>query len=139
MRLILVALVCTTTFAAAETTKSDKGKTTHSKWQGTYTCAQGLTGVNLTIDEKCSGDTCALTAVFEFGEVKENPGVPHGSFRMVGESKGLQVTLRPDKWIEQPTGWIMVGVTATKNPKEHTLVGSMDHPSCGSISLKNVP
>ncbi|HTR51122.1 MAG TPA: hypothetical protein VMJ10_10485 [Kofleriaceae bacterium] len=138
MRWSLVML-CASGLAAAETSGPVKAKAEHSKWQGTYTCAQGLTGVNLTIDAHCKDDTCALVAIFEFGEIKENPGVPHGSFRMVGESKGNEVTLRPDKWIEQPPGWIMVGVTATRNPKEHTLIGRMDHPSCGDISLKNVP
>ena len=138
MRWIVVALWCAGGLASAETSTPDKGKAERSKWQGTYTCAQGVTGVNLTIDARCNGDTCALTAIFEFGEVKENPGVPHGSYRMVGESKGLEYTLRPDKWIERPDHYYMVGLTATKDPKAHTLNGRIDDTWCGGISLKNV-
>ena len=123
----------------AETSQPAKTSAQRSKWQGTYVCAQGVTGVNLTIDERCRGDTCTLAAIFEFGEVKENPGVPHGSYKMIGESHGLVYTLKPDAWIERPDGYIMVGLTATKDPEQHTMTGRIDNESCGDIALKNVP
>jgi len=133
MRVILVALLCTSAVVAAETAKTD-----HTKWQGTYTCAQGLTGVNLTIDERCVNKKCSVTAIFEFGAIKENPGLPHGSFRMTGESDGTHYALRPDAWIEQPPGWFMVGVTATRDDAHHTMDGRMENATCGEIHLKAV-
>jgi hypothetical protein len=136
MRVIAFALLFSAGLASAETSKT---KTQHTKWQGTYTCAQGRTGVNLTLDETCDGSKCTVAAIFEFGAVKENPGVPHGSFRLTGESDGKHYTLRPDAWIEQPPGWMMVGVTATKDEAHHTLSGRMEHWSCGEINLTGVP
>ncbi|HEY1558052.1 MAG TPA: hypothetical protein VGF94_24650 [Kofleriaceae bacterium] len=133
MRVVLLALLCASGVASAETAKTE-----HTKWQGTYTCAQGPTGVNLTIDESCDGKKCSVTAIFEFGAIKENPDLPHGSFRMTGESDGTHYALHPDAWIEQPPGWIMVGVTATKDDAHHTMSGRMEHPSCGEIHLKTV-
>jgi hypothetical protein len=74
-------------------------------WQGAYGCNQGVTGLTLTIDASASGE---LTAVYEFYEVPENPGVPSGSFRMTGTYNEGQISLQGDEWLDQPEGYGMV-------------------------------
>jgi len=50
-------------------------------WRGTYECAQGVTGANLTIRQ---GFGTAIDAVLHFYAVPQNPGVPTGCFKMSG-------------------------------------------------------
>ena len=50
-------------------------------WKGAYGCAQGVTGLTLTIEPEVDG---VVSATYEFYAVPENPGVPNGSFRMNG-------------------------------------------------------
>jgi hypothetical protein len=79
-------------------------------WRGTYMCAQGLTGLTLTIEPSAYG----LTAVFEFYPIAQNSLVPTGRFRMEGFFDGTwrTLTLQPREWIEQPPGYLTVGLEA---------------------------
>lgn len=109
----------------------------HTEWLGHYTCAQGVTALRLAIEVHDRG---AATAVFEFGPLDENPGVPRGSYRMTGvvtvaPSGELDVDLTPREWLEQPTGYMMVGLTATSDPQRKTLQGHIDNPTCGELEL----
>jgi hypothetical protein len=101
-------------------------------WRGYYTCAQGVTALELTIVTR-GGDA---TAVFSFGPIDANPTVPHGSYSMVGTARDdggkLAYQLEPDAWIEQPTGYIMVGLHAASADRVH-LHGRVDHASCGAL------
>lgn len=71
------------------------------QWKGTYTCGQGLTGFNLDISDEGGG---AVSAVFSFGPVESNPGVPNGSYSMTGRLDPQSLTLTPKAWIEKPWG-----------------------------------
>ena len=114
-----------------------------SQWRGTYTCAQGATAVELSVEQRCGAVGCQVAAVFEFGPLAENPSVPHGSYRMLGEittdgDGNAVLTLRPEAWIDEPDGYMMVGLTATSDHDQRLLHGHMDNPSCGEISLDRV-
>jgi hypothetical protein len=125
----------------------------HTEWLGHYTCAQGVTALRLAIDIERGReerqatperievhDRGAAVAIFEFGPLDENPGVPRGSYRMTGvvtiaPSGELQVDLTPREWLEQPTGYMMVGLSATSDPQRQTLRGHIDNTSCGTLEL----
>jgi serine/threonine protein kinase len=77
-------------------------------WTGTYTCSQGPTNLNLTINDQAGG---GITAIFAFGSASNN-SVPPGSFAMKGTYSGGTLTLNPDHWIQRPTDYEMVGLTA---------------------------
>jgi len=109
----------------------------HSDWQCVYECAQGPTAVKLGLDVARSGDTIAR---FEFNALATNPSVPHGSYRMRGKLKmigggSFELALVPDEWIERPPGYIMVGLTVVSDRERTGLIGHIDNPQCGNITL----
>ncbi len=78
-------------------------------WSGTYTCAQGLTGVTFAFDPPSGGE---ISAVVSFFPVESNPGVASGRFRVTGPAPGpgdRAMVFYPDGWIEKPPGYVMVG------------------------------
>lgn len=78
-------------------------------WSGTYTCAQGLTGVTFTFDAPSGGE---ISAVVAFYPVASNPDVPSGRFRVTGTAPApgdRALIFYPDGWIERPPGYVMVG------------------------------
>jgi len=109
----------------------------HSEWRGEYECAQGLTTVRLGLDVARTGEA---TATFEFSEHPTNPGVPHGSYRMRGKLRmigggSFELALAPSEWIERPPGYVMVGLTVVSDRDRHGLLGHIDNPQCGNITL----
>lgn len=109
-----------------------------SVWSGFYECAQGRTAVTLTIVARSSGSAKAL---FEFGPHEGNPGVPAGKYRMTGtfrEDDGgrLQLSLQPQRWIEQPSGYTMTGVAARSDASRRRLEGSILSERCGEIVVE---
>jgi hypothetical protein len=110
----------------------------HSEWAGRYVCGQGATAVRLTIDAQPTGEA---TATFEFGALPENPDLPSGAFRMTGGlhrtgDGGLETKLLPVQWIDQPAGYVMVGVTAVTDPAQRVLRGTIDSPSCSGFEVR---
>lgn len=97
------------------------------EWIGTYTCAQGNTGIILSIQENGS----KLNATFDFFGLPTNPDVPVGSYTLEGifDSSG-NIDLEPVRWINQPTGWSMEGFEARLNP----VTGTLDGNICGNTS-----
>jgi hypothetical protein len=112
----------------------------HTLWQGRYLCAQGPTGLALTLD--LSGDGRA-SAVFDFGAVPENPTVPTGRYLVLGSARprgdgGLDLALAPDRWIAQPPGYVMVGLSAIIDAGARVLRGRIENPSCTGVELFRV-
>ena len=111
----------------------------HSLWNGRYECAQGITGLALTLDLEAGG---RATAVFEFGPVPENPAIPSGRYLMAGtffqSAEGTQLTLVPDRWIAQPPGYLMVGLEARIDAPARAMSGRVEHPTCTVLSLIRV-
>lgn len=137
MRSAVLLLLVVTTSAAADSTVPMK-----SVWIGAYTCGQGVTNVRLTIETRDGGDGHAAAAHFQFGPNETNRSVPHGDYWLTGtvrEVKGrLEVTLRPDHWGVRPSGYVMVGVTATSDREQRSLDGTIDDASCTTIHVKRV-
>ncbi|ABW16222.1 hypothetical protein Franean1_6888 [Parafrankia sp. EAN1pec] len=79
-------------------------------WRGSYACAQGATGLSLRI---AGTDLAALTAVFDFYPLPENPAVPRGSFTMTGSVQGGRILLAGHEWVSRPAGYEMVNLTGT--------------------------
>lgn len=115
------------------------GPPEHSVWRGKYTCAQGLTALQLTIDVASTGDA---NAVFEFGPHEGNPDLPSGSYRMVGSVREigpkLQIRLAPERWIDQPEGYLMVGLEADSDAEQRRLTGRITYEGCGGVELRRL-
>ncbi len=112
----------------------------HTLWSGRYECAQGVTGLTLTLDVEPDG---RAGAVFDFGPTPQNPTLPTGRYLVVGRADlagdgGTLLTLAPDRWIAQPPGYVMVGLGAAIDPAGRSMQGHVDHPSCGALALTRV-
>jgi hypothetical protein len=84
------------------------------KWKGTYACAQGLSGLTLTIKPGKTVDTTmhTLTATFAFYPVAANPKVPSGSYSMNGYYFPGGIDLLPGQWISKPSFYGTYAVVA---------------------------
>jgi hypothetical protein len=81
-------------------------------WQGTYTCAQGLTGVQIIVgtEDVRSG---AAPVQLSFYPVPSNPSVPQGSATFRATLSHGTVSLTPVAWKVQPSGWTLNEWTGT--------------------------
>ena len=80
------------------------------EWVGRYICNQGVTALHLTIQKTGAGK--GVTATFNFGPPPENPDVPKGAYAMRGtyDPASRRIKLEGDRWINQPFGYLMVGL-----------------------------
>jgi hypothetical protein len=103
-------------------------------WEGTYVCSQGLTGLDLRVEASASGK---LTAFADFYPVPSNPDVPSGSVLWTGSYNAKGVTFTPVKWLVEPPGYEMVGLSgATPGSKGvNTFRGSISNSACGTFLL----
>ncbi|MEE2961592.1 MAG: hypothetical protein VYA34_12685 [Myxococcota bacterium] len=84
-----------------------------TEWVGWYTCsgAQGKTALTLTTS--WNPNTNGMSGIFAFSEHPDNPGLPFGSFSLVGtyNPDDRTMSLLPKAWIVHPGTWNMVGMT----------------------------
>ena len=114
-------------------------------WRGTYKCGQGLTGLDLLIEQDQDG---GLVAEFHFYAVPSNPGVPSGRFRMSGSvtpASVVRLLASDDDWIDRPRGYIVVGLVGSISSDGAQLAGEVvegdGRPSagCSAFTLARVP
>lgn len=125
--LALVTAVLAPVAAAQEVT---------GEWTGRYICGQGVTALNLTITKAASPS--ALTATFRFGPLPENPEVPKGTYQMRGtyDSPSRHVRLDGVRWIDAPSGYIMVGLDGHVNASGSRITGSVPNMfPCSSFEV----
>jgi hypothetical protein len=104
-------------------------------WQGEYDCAQGVTGLTLTLDIGQGGQVRGL---FDFYPVVENPAVPHGCFQMSGSLDGTgHLALVPGDWLLQPPLYVAVGLAGVLSGG--SLGGTIDGPGCSVFLLHPAP
>jgi hypothetical protein len=111
----------------------------HTVWRGFYDCAQGKTAVQLTLDLDTDG---SAKAIFDFGPHADNPDLPAGSYRLIGTSREdgpkLAIELVPDRWISQPPGYEMVGLTAATGSRRLRLRGQISNPACSTFDVQRM-
>jgi hypothetical protein len=104
-------------------------------WQGDYDCAQGVTGLTLTLEVSAAGQAQAL---FEFHSVPANPTVPTGCFQMSGSlDTAGNLNLLPGAWLLQPPGYVTVGLIG--NLDGQILHGTVIGPGCSTFLLTRMP
>lgn len=97
-------------------------------WRGSYTCAQGLTGLTLTL--RAGASSGALEGSFSFYALPQNPNVPSGEYLMRGTQTGSHVQLSGEQWITRPESYMMVGLTGdVSGGSPATFTGQV--PECG--------
>lgn len=108
-------------------------------WRGTYDCAQGLTGINLTIRQ---GFGSAVDAVFHFYAVPQNPGVPTGCFKMRGRldpyTREFSLTSDNGQWIVRPPDYVVVNFHGSLGADGRSMRGRVEGPGCSQFDLQRL-
>lgn len=95
---------------------------------GTYLCAQGWTALTLHI-RAVSGSSVQAEFVFN-----HTPSRAAGRYTLAGTcAPDGRVRLTPIAWIEQPPGYIMVGMDGVVSGATYS--GTITHDACGSFRL----
>jgi len=98
------------------------------RWTGTYTCAQGLTGLTLTLEAGVMGQ---VSGRFDFHPAPGNMSVPSGSYYMMGwYSRDGTLALVGVEWIQQPGNYLMVGLMGRLTDGGRRLEGTV--PECSA-------
>jgi hypothetical protein len=101
-------------------------------WEGSYLCGQGETGLKLTIGPADSSGKAQVT--FDFFPLPSNPSAATGSYSMTlaGAANGLRFT--PERWIDQPTGYEMVGMVVD-SASTGKIAGKITSAACSTFSV----
>lgn len=118
-------------------------RTVLGQWVGTYTCAQGLTGLTLTIAE---ATPTSARAVFHFYADPRNPRVPTGCFMMDGRYDPASGKLRLDggDWLLRPAGYRVVSFEGEVDAEGRRFEGKVTgprapFPGCTTFHLAREP
>jgi len=108
-------------------------------WRGTYDCAQGLTGINLTVRQ---GFGTSVEAVFHFYAVPQNPGVPTGCFKMSGrlDPNTREFVLESDesRWLVRPPDYVVVNFRGILGRDGRSMRGRVEGPGCTQFGLQRL-
>jgi hypothetical protein len=99
-------------------------------WRGDYICAQGATGLTLTV---LPGLGERVDAIFRFSALPSNPSVPDGCFEMTGTVKDGAVSLTAGRWLLKPPGYVTVDLKGKVT--DDAMGGTVAGPGCTTFSL----
>jgi len=114
-------------------------RTVLGEWVGTYTCAQGLTGLTLTLTE---ATPTSANALFHFYADPRNPRVPTGCFSMDGgyDPASGQLALKGGPWLLRPAGYSVVSFDGRVDAEGRHFEGVVRGPSgCTTFALARAP
>jgi len=104
------------------------------KWSGTYVAKQGEVGATVKMTEVAE-DSEQVRGIFWFYNLPGQSNSKNGAFEVFGTlSDGGEVTFRPGRWIEQPSGYRYFGFTGILDESSQTVRGEIR--GLGSIFLE---
>ena len=136
------ALAVSTTSARSSSSPSLKARTSGDspfqrgdRLSGHYVCAQGRTELTLLIED-VDGDDVGALFEFDYPGGGGSNAPASGSFRMHGsvDPRSRAVSLDGDRWLEQPEGYVMVGLVGTVS-RSGSITGNVKGPGCSSFYL----
>ena len=137
-----IAVLCCALLAAAASQASIRTLASpgdwSGAWHGTYDCAQGITGLDLTISPLGAR---SVKAVFSFHAVPQNPSVPSGEFEMAGQlgERPGHLMLRAGAWTVQPILYVTVDLDGDFHPASTEYRGRVLGPGCTFFHLRRDP
>lgn len=134
MRSSLAAFVVATALGAHVSAVGQVVPSPAGDWTGTYICMQGETSLRLTITPKIGG---GVDALFHFGRLPSNPGVPEGCFLMTGtfDPPTGRLTLIPTRWLLHPYTFVTVELDGALDPSGSQISGTVAGPGCTTFEL----
>lgn len=102
-----------------------------SSYEGQYVCAQGQTAMSLTVV-----DVEGARVQFR-GDFYHAGTDTRGAYLLRGycNERTRRLVLIPTGWVQQPPGYIMVGMSGVVGVGGRTFSGRMLHRSCGEFSF----
>jgi hypothetical protein len=99
-------------------------------WHGKYVCAQGLTGLALTITKTANGSD--WIARFCFCAIEENPNLPTGECELTSPVVPNETIVKftPLRWIMRPPGWEMRPLELWQSADGQHIFGQIDALDC---------
>ncbi len=135
MRTVPFVIAALIAAAVSSPALADKGQLT-GRFEGGYECAQGTTWLRLDTKAKGNGE---MTATFAFGTAvlhgETINTVPDGKYAMRGRWSGNHFQLEPERWINRPAGFTMVGITGDADGTG-ALSGDVNFPGCSLFSVR---
>lgn len=127
--------------AAAQSTSTSTSdpRSVVGPWVGTYVCAQGLTGLTLSIAEATPTQARAL---FHFYADPRNPRVPTGCFTMSGQYDPAsgRLQLKGGDWLLKPGGYRVVHFDGHVDAEGRRFTGKVSGaPACKQFDLARGP
>ncbi len=108
-------------------------------WRGSYVCAQGSTGLNLTINSQSEGN---FSGYFHFFPQRKNLLAKEGCYTVSGHiDEQNYVIIEAGRWITRPEGYVTVGLDGSLEVLSKSLAGKVVAPyilgtSCKTFRLK---
>lgn len=129
--------LCTLLLGGARAAPSDAappsgcGILPNTSYAGRYLCAQGWTDMTLTVVD-VEGPRVQMRGDFF------HPGTGvRGAYLLRGTClpRTQRMTLVPQAWVQQPQGYIMVGMSGVVTGNGQAYTGRMLHRSCGEFTF----
>jgi hypothetical protein len=106
-------------------------------WRGAYVCKQGRTGLTLSLDHFPDG---SVRGVFNFYPLRnEAAGPARGSYAVRILIGRTHVFVEPLRWLDQPDGYIMVGMSGIVRDTDGSFAGEIQSDGCGNFALTKLP
>jgi hypothetical protein len=104
-------------------------------WSGHYACAQGVTGLTLSVT---AGSGSRVHALFHFYADASNPTVPEGCFEMDGtfDPATHHMELRAGSWLLRPYGYVTVDLSGQLSSGDAIMGGKVIGPFCTWFQLR---
>lgn len=133
----LMTAACALGLAALPAAAEDQ-RTVLGEWTGTYVCAQGLTGLTLTIAD---ATPTSARALFHFYADPRNPRVPTGCFTMSGayDPETGRLQLKGEDWLRRPGGYVLVNFDGEIDAEGRHFTGVVTRRGCGTFELARAP
>lgn len=117
---------------AGDTSVRNEWRSPVGTWVGSYVCAQGKTGLTLTVEDQ-------VLAEFEFYPLVGGAPAAAGRFRMFWQVESGRITFRQNSWIDRPGSYVMVDLVADLSADAMTMSGRVIGTGCTTFTVSRNP
>lgn len=111
-----------------------EGNVYEGTWVGSYSCRQGITGLQLQLKAFSQEQ---LAGVFSFFPVSSNPNVPYGSFNVNAMvRRDGKLVVRAGNWIQRPRGFSTVNLEGQISSDSQSISGRVLTYGCSGFQVQ---